>query len=554
MGKRMRTPMQFWTARTAVAYIEQKPDEVELEVVLDQGAKFPRHLSDGPHMTVGTTQFGPVPYPSPIKEDPKFMDIQELKAMYQSPESSAKLRDLVKELIKQEQQNYYLQEVVLRGVGGPSRSVTFREDNFLRLFVLKALAKHGSYTFTSGDSDSLADVRQLTVAVGGEMPFFPDQGGELVLRSGPKLVSKKVRIQAERPDGQLLDWEGRELHIHAEPALPARQANGKYGPPRIALSLVGYDVVSSMASAEASADPSSGAAAEREPSFNVSMMVPMPKEMWAPAEGTGEDLAEIDLTLTQGDEEAIIPKKGGELLFRSSEGHDARQVKLVLQRNGQIDSTWEAKEMVVKAEPQPAPRNATDQTTLLRISVDGYDVLIQAPDDLGPEPSAEPSPGEENPAAASPDEVELAQHKKFHTELLIPLPDSLKQMEEMTVRDFRRDRNLSENQRKALGMATDRLTAKLLSEIHGRASFAISCLALVLVGCALGMMFRSGNFLSAFAVSFVPALLSIALIVTGQQVCARVSHGLGLGLGFIWGGNAAVMLLAIVLLGRLQRQ
>ena len=68
------------------------------------------------------------------------------------------------------------------------------------------------------------------------------------------------------------------------------------------------------------------------------------------------------------------------------------------------------------------------------------------------------------------------------------------------------------------------------------------------------MMFRSGNFLSAFAVSFVPALMSIALIVTGQQVCARVSHGMGLGLGFIWGGNAVVLLLALILLGRLQRQ
>ena len=48
-------------------------------------------------------------------------------------------------------------------------------------------------------------------------------------------------------------------------------------------------------------------------------------------------------------------------------------------------------------------------------------------------------------------------------------------------------------------------------------AFAISCLILVMVGCALGMMFRSGNFLTAFAVSFIPALLSITLIIAGQR-------------------------------------
>ena len=119
---------------------------------------------------------------------------------------------------------------------------------------------------------------------------------------------------------------------------------------------------------------------------------------------------------------------------------------------------------------------------------------------------------------------------------------------------YKTDTNLTRSQHEILNNATKRLSSKLLGEIHGRASFAISCLALVLVGCVLGMMFRSGNFLSAFAVSFVPAMLSIALIVTGQQVCSRVANGAGLGLGFIWGGNAIVLLLAFTLLAKLQRE
>ncbi|HEX8912014.1 MAG TPA: LptF/LptG family permease, partial [Humisphaera sp.] len=50
------------------------------------------------------------------------------------------------------------------------------------------------------------------------------------------------------------------------------------------------------------------------------------------------------------------------------------------------------------------------------------------------------------------------------------------------------------------------LKNNILAESNGRASFAVSCLILVLVGTALGMMFKSGNFLTAFAISFVPAL------------------------------------------------
>jgi lipopolysaccharide export LptBFGC system permease protein LptF len=101
-----------------------------------------------------------------------------------------------------------------------------------------------------------------------------------------------------------------------------------------------------------------------------------------------------------------------------------------------------------------------------------------------------------------------------------------------------------------------------VSEINARMSFAVSCFILVMVGCALGMMFRSGNFLSAFAVSVIPALLSIALVVTGQHTCENIpspipnnwTDPLNLGLAIIWSGNAAVLVIATTLLARLQRQ
>ena len=120
--------------------------------------------------------------------------------------------------------------------------------------------------------------------------------------------------------------------------------------------------------------------------------------------------------------------------------------------------------------------------------------------------------------------------------------------------------------RQKIGRELLMLSNNILAESHSRVSFAISCLVLVMVGCALGMMFRSGNFLSAFAVSFIPALLTITLIVAGQRLAGNLpqelkteitkyaNSPLSIGLGLIWAGNCVNFVLATGLLGRLQRK
>ena len=120
--------------------------------------------------------------------------------------------------------------------------------------------------------------------------------------------------------------------------------------------------------------------------------------------------------------------------------------------------------------------------------------------------------------------------------------------------------------RQKIGREVLALSNQILAESNSRVSFAISCLVLVMMGCALGMMFRSGNFLSAFAISVVPALLTITLIVAGQRLSGNipdqlktditkyVNSPLKMGLGLIWSGNVANFILAVVLLGRLQRK
>jgi hypothetical protein len=149
----------------------------------------------------------------------------------------------------------------------------------------------------------------------------------------------------------------------------------------------------------------------------------------------------------------------------------------------------------------------------------------------------------------------------FPRAFTVPMSPDLLDLEKHDAAYYLNGGKVLPEQQRSLKRALIVLSNGILSETHARASFSLSCLILVLVGCALGMMFRSGNFLSAFAVSVVPALICIALIVTGQHTCENVPRDItkfqntkDLGLALIWSGNVAVTVIAAVLLARLQRQ
>jgi lipopolysaccharide export LptBFGC system permease protein LptF len=384
----------FYMAKRAVAYIDQKSDDVKLTVVLEHASRFQRNVAGrtdaavaagrsggdaakaapaakhGDELFVSQTQFGPMPMSSPIKEDAKFMTIDQLKYLYENPEESRRLQDQLTQLIKEDQSHLFVRH------------------------VYEALQEKGAYQVTSGEET-------ITLARGDRNPELRRNDSELVLQSNPQ--------------------------------------------------------------------------------------------------------------------------------------QEARQVKLTIyNKRTRVTSVREAMEVRVRAMPRWDTTGEIDPATgkpvepTVDLDFDGFDVVINT-------------------------EEEQAQHKKFSYQAFdLTMPDDVKAQRKNTVDHYLR-LPMSKRARVELERGRNKLLGKLQSEIHSRASFAISCLVLVLVGCALGMMFRSSNFLSAFAVSFIPAMFSIALIVTGQQVCSHAQNSMALGLAFIWSGNALVLLLAVGLLWKLQR-
>jgi hypothetical protein len=191
----------------------------------------------------------------------------------------------------------------------------------------------------------------------------------------------------------------------------------------------------------------------------------------------------------------------------------------------------EATEVQVRAWP-----DLTDQTITVTVTLRGATVTIDG----------QPSPRGDG----------------FERTFVVPMPEPVAALRDRRIEDYLSGQNILPDQQRRLLRDQLKQHNSIMSEIQSRLSFSLSCLVLVLVGACLGMMFRSGNFLSAFAVSVVPALLSIVLIVSGQHTAENIpwnidrnfSDPLKLGLTLIWSGNAAVALLAVGLMWRMARR
>ena len=157
--------------------------------------------------------------------------------------------------------------------------------------------------------------------------------------------------------------------------------------------------------------------------------------------------------------------------------------------------------------------------------------------------------------------AEPVRREKFTQQFSVPLSEAARELPKRDIAYFQTPAAKTFGDQSFLEHEKMTVINQIIAESNGRASFAISCLILVMAGCALGMMFRSGNFLTAFAVSFIPAMMSITLIIAGQRTAGNVpshfnghNNTLQLGLGLIWAGNAVNLVLAIGLLWKLGRR
>lgn len=357
---RTKIPSEFFTARSATVLIRQADDRVEFSVELEDGTSFPRVLGEGDMGGVGTGQIGPIPVRSPIDENTKFLDIHQLKRLYEDPTRSREIREMHTRITRQEQQQLFLGQVAAE------------------------LKRTGQYVFQGTGS--------------------ADQPLTYVLRKEPEAV--------------------------------------------------------------------------------------------------------------------VAPRPRGKLLVSSNPELDQRQIRL--ERVGTAAEFDEARGLTLRVEPRPAAGQIVLEFNL-------EDVRVET--------------GEGSIGGSS--------RRRY---LYMPMPPEVAAIGRREPTYYLTGGTVRGDDLRTLRRELPQLRNSIEAEIHGRASFAVSCLILVTSGCALGMMFRAGNYLSAFSVSVVPALICIALVVTGQHVSENSSGGLAMGLAIVWSGNVMVLVLAIGLLGHLRRQ
>ncbi|MGA2233349.1 MAG: LptF/LptG family permease [Tepidisphaeraceae bacterium] len=236
--------------------------------------------------------------------------------------------------------------------------------------------------------------------------------------------------------------------------------------------------------------------------------------------------------------------EGDELVFTSDAPAKPgdpvqRQVSLVMLDHQRIVQTAEAHEARLRA-------RADNENGFMVVSLALNDAALRTPDmGLGAVP---------------------AETKTWERNIDVPMDVAIKELRQTrTLSAYAKDQKLDAYDANFLRREQVVVNNAVRGELHSRASFAVSCLILVLVGSALGMMFKSGNFLTAFAVSFAPALLCITLVVAGQQTADHIpdvispkflshNHPLQLGIALIWSGNAIVAIIAAALIGRLRRR
>jgi len=151
----------------------------------------------------------------------------------------------------------------------------------------------------------------------------------------------------------------------------------------------------------------------------------------------------------------------------------------------------------------------------------------------------------------------LAQQSVFQN---LQLPDSITTQLKPTILATVMDMpSIIQNPTGTLGNLAQQLSAKISrtyseinAEINSRLVLGIGCIALILIGCGLGIILKGGHLLTAFGASSVPAAILIICMMMGKNMATNqgVSTDAS-GLTLMWSGLGVLVILNFIIYRRL---
>ena len=145
----------------------------------------------------------------------------------------------------------------------------------------------------------------------------------------------------------------------------------------------------------------------------------------------------------------------------------------------------------------------------------------------------------------------------------IPLPVHIeeKTAEGLTVEGLRRTQEQYKNNPKVYTAITNlhekvipKLMLEITAEMHQRIAYGVSCLIMVAMGAALGLMFKGGQVVVAFALTVIPTVLVIAMVYMGTTIMQNPDAPIGVGMAATWGGISLISVVNVILYWRLSRK
>ncbi|MHC5108660.1 MAG: LptF/LptG family permease [Planctomycetota bacterium] len=233
------------------------------------------------------------------------------------------------------------------------------------------------------------------------------------------------------------------------------------------------------------------------------------------------------------DRRVVLSDERGEITVTSDkavlqpggDGIELYDVAITDVRNDR-EKTATAERAVIETTRADSARQLEIEVEAYEVSLsDGVDVVNRSKEMFGP--------------VIAPAEV-VAQIESMGTEQLL-------EMGSQAEHPLLRDRYLS-----AAG-ARGETMRRIVATINERMAFGISVVVLVLLGAALGIIFRGSHVMVAFGISFVPSLMIIIGIVMGKQMTYNEPTYL-MGLGVLWSGIVFVAILDVWTLTRVLRR